>query len=160
MRESEKLNENKSDYDYEEEDEEDSLPPMKNRKFHFLLRTLRTATGKRWTVGRIAETIYVGRSRLNDVLNNTPGQGALTRPKVVRFLGEHLADKKAELLEALGWDLEGNPKDEGRNPNGETFNIQQPNVGLASTSNIQGPKKSDYEDEDEDEEDSPAPCST
>jgi hypothetical protein len=36
----------------------------------------------------------------------------MTRPKVVRFLGEHLADKKAELLAALGWDGEGNIREE------------------------------------------------
>jgi len=93
---------------------------MKNRKFHFLLRSLRTANGERWTVGRIAETIYVGRSRLNDVFNNAPGQGAMTRPKVVRFLGEHLADKKAELLAALGWDGEGNIREKNGERRAET----------------------------------------
>ena len=81
---------------------------MKNRDFHFQLRSLRTATGERWTVGRIAETIYVNRARLNDVLNNQSGHGGQTRAKVVRFFEKHLPEHQAQLLAALGWDAEGN----------------------------------------------------
>ena len=83
---------------------------MKNRKFHFLLRKLKDRAGRRWTVGRIAATIYVSRPRLNDVLNNLPGRGRFTRPKVVKFLEEHLPDQRAALLAALGWDEAGNVK--------------------------------------------------
>ncbi|MDE2099465.1 MAG: hypothetical protein KGL39_19595 [Patescibacteria group bacterium] len=61
----------------------------------------------RITVGRIAEEIYVSRPRLNDVLNNTPGHGGRTRPKVVKFFEKNLPQHKAELLAALGWDDEG-----------------------------------------------------
>ena len=76
---------------------------MKNREFHFKLRKLRTASGERWTVGRIASTIYVSRARLNDVLNNKEGHGGQTRAKVARFFDNHLPEQKAELLAALGW---------------------------------------------------------
>jgi hypothetical protein len=81
---------------------------MKNRKFHFTLRQLKDRAGRRWTVGRIADTIYCSRSRLNDALNNKIGHGGLTRAKVVRFFDEHLPKEKAQLLEALGWDEGGN----------------------------------------------------
>ena len=103
---------------------------MNNRQFHFLLRKLKTPcacilrgqvlagrvtcancgnTGhRRLTVGRIAEAIYVSRPRLNEVLNNKAGRGALTRPKVVRYLEREFPERKAELLAALGWDEDGN----------------------------------------------------
>jgi hypothetical protein len=80
---------------------------MKNPKFHLQMKDLRTDSGERWTVGRIAETIYVSRSRLNDVLNNKSGQGGLTRSKVVKFFGKHLPEQKSQLLAALGWDDHG-----------------------------------------------------
>ena len=80
---------------------------MKNREFHFKLRKLRTASGERWTVGRIAETIYVSRARLNDVLNNKQGHGGQTRAKVVKFFDKHMPEQKAELMAAMGWSVEG-----------------------------------------------------
>ena len=36
---------------------------MNNQDFHFRLRKLRTPGGERWTVGRVAETIYLSRLR-------------------------------------------------------------------------------------------------
>jgi hypothetical protein len=105
---------------------------MKNRQFHFMLRKLTMPCGcalrglvttgagtvrcsvckdsgkLRVTVGRIAEAIYVSRPRLNEVLNNKEGRGALTRPKVIRFFDNHLPEHKAALLAALGWDASGN----------------------------------------------------
>ncbi len=81
---------------------------MKNRKFHFQLRTLKDGAGRRWTVGRIAEAIYVNRSHLNCVLNNQPGRGKATRRKVVIFFERHLPEQREGLLAALGWDTAGN----------------------------------------------------
>ena len=85
---------------------------MNNRKFHFQLRTLKDAAGRRWTVDRIAEAIYVNRSHLNCVLNNQPGRGRATRPKVIAFLKRHLPEQQDSLLAALGWDAKGNIKPE------------------------------------------------
>ena len=83
---------------------------MNNRKFHFQLRTLKDSAGRRWTVGRIAEAIYVNRSHLNCVLNNQAGRGKVTRRKVVTFFERHLPEQRGELLAALGWDAKGNIK--------------------------------------------------
>ena len=81
---------------------------MINRNFHFRLRKLKDSAGLPWTVGRMAETIYVSRPRLNDALNNKTGHGGRTRTKVVKFLERHLPEQKADLLQALGWDGDGN----------------------------------------------------
>ena len=100
---------------------------MINRRFHFKLRELKDANGRRWTVGRMAETMFVSRTHLNCVLNNQRG-GAASRRKVVKFLKLHLPQQEKELLNALGWN------EEGQRATG-TENIQQP------TSNAQQPMK-------------------
>ena len=79
---------------------------MINRKFHFQLRELKDDKGRRWTVGRMAETMFVSRMHLNCVLNNKRG-GAAARRKVVKFLKLHLPQQEKELLKALGWDEDG-----------------------------------------------------
>lgn len=104
---------------------------MKNRKFHFALRKLTVpcagsrgrsphqeqsphpmvcvcgGTGRvRLTVGRLAEAIFVNRAHLNDVLNNKPGRGGNTRWKVAKYLRQQFPDRAAELLAALGWEIQ------------------------------------------------------
>ena len=80
---------------------------MKNRDFHFKLRKLKDESGQPWTVARIAEAIFVNRSRLNDVFNNLPGHGGNTRRKVVKFLSQKFPNQAIGLLTALGWDEHG-----------------------------------------------------
>ena len=76
---------------------------MKNRGFHFRLRKLKTPSGQRLTVGRLATAIYVSRSALVETLNNKPGRGKSTRPRVTRFLKEHYPLEAEALIQALGW---------------------------------------------------------
>ena len=96
---------------------------MKNRTFHFTLRKLTLPCdcagtcpecgGKRTvrlTVERMAAAIFVNRAHLTDVLNNKPGHGGNTRWKVVKFLKQKQPAHAAALLDALGWDADGNVK--------------------------------------------------
>lgn len=80
----------------------------KNKLFYRLLRAVKDETGKRpkWTVEKIAESIYVNRCHLTDVLNNKPGHGGQIRPKLVRFFRENFEQWRA-ILQALGWDEDG-----------------------------------------------------
>lgn len=81
----------------------------KNKMFYRLLRAVKDPSGKRplWTLEKIGKEIYVNRSHLTDVINNKPRHGAQTRPKLVRFFKQHFEQWQA-ILEALGWDEEGN----------------------------------------------------
>jgi len=77
---------------------------MKNKQFHFRLRKLRRADGRPWTVGRMAAAIGANRAHLTDVLNNTPGHGGQTRPKVLRWMEKEFPPATvAALTQALGW---------------------------------------------------------
>jgi hypothetical protein len=80
---------------------------LKNRKFHFQLRTLKDEKGESWSVSKIAHRIYVNRSRLNDVINDKPGHGGNTRAKVVKFLTQQFPEQVTSLLTALGWNEHG-----------------------------------------------------
>lgn len=82
---------------------------MINAKFYFLLHELRAGNRPRWTIEKIAAEIYVNRSHLTDVLNNKPGHGAQTRPKLIKFFKAKFRKQRRwqEILEALGWDENG-----------------------------------------------------
>jgi len=95
----------------------------KNKLFYRLLRAVKDPSGKHplWTVEKIAAAIYVNRSHLNDVLNNKPGHGGQTRPKVARFFKANF-EQSAAILQSLGWDGEGNIVPHG------TLDVQQSNL--------------------------------
>ena len=97
---------------------------MKNRDFLFLLRKLKDESGQPWTVSKIADAMFLNRSRLNDSFNNKPGHGGNTRGKVVKFFGQRFPGQAPELLTALGW-----------NERGEITPPQlEPNVAYGTTS--------------------------
>src|SRR4051812_23447348 len=97
---------------------------MKNRKLHWLLREPKDERGKPlWTVEKIAEAIYCNRSRVTDTLNNKPGHGAQTRPKLRKFFRKHFPDTYEQLIESLGWG-EGS-KTKTRKVTRETFHVEQ-----------------------------------
>lgn len=80
----------------------------KNHLFYQLLHAVHDPSGRRprWTIEKIAAELYLNRSRLNDVINNKPGHGAHTRPKLVRFFRKNFEQWPA-ILQALGWDNTG-----------------------------------------------------
>ncbi|HUA39198.1 MAG TPA: hypothetical protein VMA35_12475 [Candidatus Sulfopaludibacter sp.] len=80
---------------------------MKNRGFLFLLRKLTDEPGQPWTVSKIADAMFLNRSRLNDVFSNKPGHGGNTRGKVVKFFLQRFPGQAPELLRSLGWNERG-----------------------------------------------------
>ena len=80
---------------------------MKNRDFLLLLRKLKDESGQPRTVSRIADAMFLNRSRLNDIFNNKPGHGGNTRGKVVKFFGQRFPGQGPELLKALRWNERG-----------------------------------------------------
>lgn len=82
---------------------------MKNWRMHQALRCC-VWRGRRLTVSRLAAALKINRPHLTDVLNNTPGHGGQTRPKVARWLVKHFPEQAPAVLGQLGWDERGNQK--------------------------------------------------
>jgi hypothetical protein len=106
---------------------------MRNEPFHKLLKEFRDERGKRrWTISRIAERIGSNPAHVTDVLNNTPGHGYRTRPRLVAFFKEHFHNWK-EVLEALGWTEEGLIV-----PRGTTYHMEENNSVSGALDNPKG----------------------
>lgn len=81
---------------------------MKNTEFHNLLRRRRDEGGRPlWSIGKIAEHLYLNRSRLSGVFNNDDARrGGQTRPKLIKFFKREFEGTEPnwqQLLKALNW---------------------------------------------------------
>jgi hypothetical protein len=80
---------------------------MKNHKFYCLMRDPRGADNKPiWTVARLAREMGSSRAHVAEVLNNVPGHGHRTRPKLISVLRSNFAFWR-DMVAALGWDERG-----------------------------------------------------
>ena len=78
---------------------------VKNTKFYWLLHE-RKAPDRRpqWTVTRLAGAIGANRAHVNDVLNNKPGHGCRTRPKLVALFRLEFPNWE-QVLKSLDWPI-------------------------------------------------------
>lgn len=74
--------------------------------------------GRGMSVNKLAEAVGISHSRVSQTLNNIPGRGYLTRPKLARLL-------TPDELALVGWDSEGRQLAGTDAPAGRPYHEQQ-----------------------------------
>ena len=83
-----------------------------------------------WTVAKLAAALGTGRVHLAKVLNNEPGRGKETRPRVVALLRREFPQRWPAMVAALGWEWDGTsaermaPNLAARNVPDGTFHVE------------------------------------